>query len=567
MRYLDLFTGIGGFTLGIEQAYEDISNSSGKKQRRFPRCSSNNECKRLGQEQPTCIGFSEIDKYASAIYQKHYPEHKNYGDITKIDTKDLPEFDLLVGGFPCQAFSIAGKRKGFGDTRGTLIYDVLRIAKAKEPMFLLLENVKGLVSHDGGKTLEVILESLQELGYYVNYEIRNSKDYGVPQNRERIFFLCRHIKGLTSVGQSEKITTSESIIQEWLFQLLLNNLAEVKKLQGHASKDWVVGYLLLKEISQNPEWNAENILAGISTNSDEKSSPLAGYPWLNIVMWLSDNLGANFSELNKSTTLTAINEIIGSKTYTYSQMLKAILLATVLLRDSSKSLWDEVLSSLIVIQEDTKYARINNKNEKAIITESGTLHLSNELQDFREHFIVGHLRGTSRPQVFPITDGNPKGLEELTSGASQGYRVYGENGVNPTLASEAGGVGAKTGLVCPTIRATQHKGGDNQTLVVKIPEATVGQSINLSVPNSKTRRGRVSDVAQTLDTGMQQHTLTSEMKIRRLTPTECARLQGFPDDWHKIEGISDTQAYKCYGNAVTVNVVGEVMKRILTSSL
>jgi len=94
-------------------------------------------------------------------------------------------------------------------------------------------------------------------------------------------------------------------------------------------------------------------------------------------------------------------------------------------------------------------------------------------------------------------------------------------------------------------------------------EATVGQSINLAVPNSKTRRGRVSDVAQTLDTGMQQHTLTAEAKIRRLTPTECARLQGFPDDWHKVDGISDTQAYKCYGNAVTVNVIRDIFIKLL----
>lgn len=105
---------------------------------------------------------------------------------------------------------------------------------------------------------------------------------------------------------------------------------------------------------------------------------------------------------------------------------------------------------------------------------------------------------------------------------------------------------------------------------VAIPEATkkgyaearVGQSINLSVPNSKTRRGRVSDVAQTLDTGMQQHTLTSDMKIRRLTPIECARLQGFPDDWHK-DIVSDSQAYKCYGNAVTTNVIRAIIEKLI----
>ena len=108
-----------------------------------------------------------------------------HGDITKIDEKDIPDHDFLVGGFPCQAFSIAGKRLGFEDTRGTLFFDVARILKEKKPKAFILENVRGLVNHDGGKTLEVILSTLKEIGYSYKYAMLNAKDYNVPQNRER----------------------------------------------------------------------------------------------------------------------------------------------------------------------------------------------------------------------------------------------------------------------------------------------------------------------------------------------------------------------------------------------
>ena len=106
---------------------------------------------------PTCVGFSEIDKYAQKIYLKHFPNHQPLYDITKINVSELPDFDLLVGGFPCQAFSIAGKRRGFEDTRGTLFFEIARILRAKYPRLFLLENVKGLLSHDNGQTFRTII--------------------------------------------------------------------------------------------------------------------------------------------------------------------------------------------------------------------------------------------------------------------------------------------------------------------------------------------------------------------------------------------------------------------------
>ena len=194
MKYLSLFSGIGGFELGITKAYENLSNPSREQQGGGPLNSTNNECKQLAPQQPTCIGFSEIDKYAISIYKKHFPNHKNYGDITKIEASSLPDFDLLVGGFPCQAFSIAGKRRGFKDTRGTLFFEIARIIKEKQPRLLLLENVKGLLSHDKGQTFFTIISTLDELGYDVEWQVLNSKNHGVPQNRERVFIIG-HLRG------------------------------------------------------------------------------------------------------------------------------------------------------------------------------------------------------------------------------------------------------------------------------------------------------------------------------------------------------------------------------------
>lgn len=140
------------------------------------------------------VGYSEIDKYAIQTYEKNFPGGVNYGDATAINETELPDFDMLIGGFPCQAFSVAGRRGGFADTRGTLFFDIARIAKHKRPTYLVLENVKGLLSHDSGKTFSTILRVLSETGYDVSWSIHNSKDYGVPQNRERIYIIG-HLRG------------------------------------------------------------------------------------------------------------------------------------------------------------------------------------------------------------------------------------------------------------------------------------------------------------------------------------------------------------------------------------
>lgn len=133
------------------------------------------------------VGFSENDKFAVQLYEKNHPGVPGFGDITKIDPKKLPDFDLFTGGFPCQPFSQVGLGLGEEDIRGTLFYDIIRICKVKRPTHILLENVKGLKTNRHGKTLQTILKSLEKLGYDVIVDILNSKDFGIPQNRERVW--------------------------------------------------------------------------------------------------------------------------------------------------------------------------------------------------------------------------------------------------------------------------------------------------------------------------------------------------------------------------------------------
>jgi DNA (cytosine-5)-methyltransferase 1 len=215
MKYFDAFSGYGGFSLGIQKAYAGNQQSSEIEQDRKRGNGDSNEVANdvlsSGRTAPLCVGYSEVDKYAIQVYSKHFPTHTNYGDITKITAESLPDFDLLVGGFPCQAFSIAGKRMGFSDTRGTLFFDIARILKQKQPRLFVLENVKGLLSHEGGNTFRTIISTLDELGYDLQWQVLNSKDFGVPQNRERVFIIG-HLRGtrrpeVFPIGSSNQFNT------------------------------------------------------------------------------------------------------------------------------------------------------------------------------------------------------------------------------------------------------------------------------------------------------------------------------------------------------------------------
>lgn len=160
MRAFSLFSGIGGFDLALQRTGHEL------------------------------VGACEIDKYARSVYARRFPNVKLWQNATTIDPKDIPDFDIMCAGFPCQAFSIAGQRSGFEDTRGSLFFEIARIVKEKLPSVLLLENVRGLLNHDKGQTFATILAVLENLGYKnLRWSVLNSKDFGVPQNRERVFIV------------------------------------------------------------------------------------------------------------------------------------------------------------------------------------------------------------------------------------------------------------------------------------------------------------------------------------------------------------------------------------------
>ena len=422
IKYFSMFSGIGGFELGIQRAYSDRRQT--EKSSMDGRATANTPLNKWVGEYATCIGYSEIDKYAIKVYERnfsgensrvarkrkcdcssqgrqetldserggvpqvnrdmhHSPDcsytesnnnggHKNYGDATTIKAEKLPDFDLLVGGFPCQAFSVAGKRQGFNDTRGTLFFDIARILSEKRPRHLVLENVKGLLSHDQGKTFQTILGVLSDLGYRVEWQILNSKNFGVPQNRERIIII------------------------------------------GHLG-DGCRGQVF--PIRQD----GTRITQGQSTVSGE-------------------------------------------------------------------------------IQANTK--GINQPNiDKQI-----------------------------------LQDGKDRPIHQLNQPTHSNDRVYGTDGVSPTLNTMQGGNRQ------PFIAAQRGRGNP--------PKQTLE-------PQTEDKTNSITSVAK-------DNLVIDKPRIRRLTPKECERLQGFPDDWTKYgvgeEPISDTQRYKMCGNAVTTNVIQAVMR-------
>ena len=161
LKFMDFCAGIGAGRLGIERGMNAV-----------------------------CVGYSEIMQPSIETYKLlHGADEKNFGDLTEINTDELPSFDIMIAGFPCQTFSIIGQRQGFGDDRGQIIYHLIKILKAKDVPYFILENVKGLINHDKGNTIRVIVRSLEEAGYHTEYKLLNSVDYGVPQMRERVYFV------------------------------------------------------------------------------------------------------------------------------------------------------------------------------------------------------------------------------------------------------------------------------------------------------------------------------------------------------------------------------------------
>ena len=386
IRYFSMFSGIGGFELGLQNSKHDFKS----------------------------IGYSEIDKYAVSIYERHYPNHTNYGDATRIDTKDLPDFEFLVGGFPCQAFSIAGKRRGFNEARGTLFFEIARVLRDKQPSYFLLENVKGLLSHEGGETLETIFRVCDELGYDVSWAIYNSCDYGVPQNRERIF-----IKGY---------------------------------FRGKCGQE----VLSVPRVNKSVDEPMSNTYYGTRAGRVHKEDEI-----MNTLSCQGHNGGGSqLIQLNNDKQ-----------------------------RPQGQRIYDDNgLAVTLNAAANNNWYKINK---------------------------VGNVR----------------------PGGNQGGMVYGADGL------------------CPTQTAGQYKDP------IKIVQPVLTPDRENKRQNG--RRMKNNDEPMFTLTAQDKHGVYDGMTVRKLTPVECERLQGFPDNWTKYgkddELISDTQRYKCCGNAVTTNVITAIV--------
>ena len=426
MKFLDLFAGIGGFRLGMESA---------------------------GHE---CVGFCEIDKYARASYKAI---HNTKGeielhDITTVSDESIRGFgsvDVICGGFPCQAFSIAGHRRGFEDTRGTLFFEICRFASILRPKYLFLENVRGLLNHDGGATFETIIRTLDGLGYDVEWQVLNSKNFGVPQNRERVFIIG-HLRG-------ERTRNVFPIGRE-------------------------------------------------SEQSDRQQSKI--------------EIVGNTKNPNGTSQGT------GSVVYDSNG-----LIGTLCARDYK----EPKQVAIPVLTPDRANKRQNGRRFKT----DGEPMFTLTAQDRHGVVVENKVK-----QVGNLID------TESFGGNPHRGRVYDISGISPCLNCVGGG-----GLE-PKIRVKEAtKQG--------YAEAEIGDSVNLSHPNSKTRRGRVGkQIANTLLTGESQGVVEPDFRIRKLTPRECWRLQGFPDwAFDKAQEVnSNSQLYKQAGNSVTVNVI-EVIAREL----
>jgi len=307
MKFIDLFAGLGGTRVGFEEA-----------------------CKELGV-QAKCVFTSEIKPYAVDIYKHNFSNEEVYGDITQIKEKDIPDFDFLLGGFPCQAFSTAGKKSGFDDARGTLFFDVARIIKEKRPKGFLLENVEGLVSHDKknkddktGNTLQVIVNILEDLGYYVSWKVLNAKDFGVPQIRKRIY-ITGSLNSTVNLDDFQKTDRLFSDIKEEGLDILdtkftrkLLQLYSAKDLAGKSIKDKRGGSnnihswdLELRGVLSDNQKQLMNIL--MRERRKKKWAALKGIVWMDGMPLTLNEIYSFHNTFDKKTLKDMLDDLVDKK--------------------------------------------------------------------------------------------------------------------------------------------------------------------------------------------------------------------------------------------------------------
>lgn len=301
IRFIDLFAGLGGTRIGFTQACEELNLSS------------------------ECVFTSEIKPYAAEIYQYNFNNEKVSGDITEIHEKDIPKFDYLLGGFPCQAFSNAGKRHGFDDTRGTLFFDIARIIKYHKPTGFLLENVDGLVAHDKGNTLTTIISTLEALGYKVSWKVLNSKDFGVPQERKRIY-IVGHLLNKPNLDNFKKVKKNFSSIKENNLEPLITPFTSKlltiyeypNELMGKAIKDKRGGDnnihswdLELKGELDSEQKNLLNIL--LKQRRSKKWAEVIGIKWMDGMPLTLDQIHSFYSHIDKGELQSLLDDLVFKK--------------------------------------------------------------------------------------------------------------------------------------------------------------------------------------------------------------------------------------------------------------
>lgn len=494
MKYFSMFSGIGGFELGLANSSMDFE----------------------------CVGFSEVDIYAKAIYTNWFPDHEDWGDATEIKAEQLPEFDFLVGGFPCQAFSNAGKRLGFDDTRGTLFFEIVRVLKEKRPKYFLLENVKGLLSHDGGNTFTRMLRILSELGYDVEWEIINSKLF-VPQNRERVYLkgYFREECGREIFCQGRhcrEITDGVDVEMKWS--------PTSTRVSKFVDKDGVS--LTLTGEGQN---SGRNQLIKLN-DSDAQAQKIYDENGLASTLCGTGGGQGGKTGLYKVGNINPSKNGMAGNVYDTDGVSRAI---------TSGEGGMGGRTGLYKIGNQEVYATEVNDDKIVTSTKDGdsfavsTKIRSSKFEKMKENYVI---------------EKGIKVVGNTSAGNHHGKLVYDTEGISPTLVS---GSLHKNGL---RIKTNTTKGYD---------EANEGDSVRLCHPSSKTARGRVQgDNTGALSSSSDWGVVDKDFRIRRLTPIECERLQGFPDDYSKYgadgELISDTQRYKCLGNAVTVPVITHIVE-------
>ena len=480
-----MFSGIGGFDLALNrQDYE-------------------------------CVGYSEINEYSIQTYKKNFgKEVKNYGDATKIDTNGLPDFDLLCGGFPCQAFSIAGKRRGFEDTRGTLFFDIARIIKAKRPSYILLENVKGLLSHNKGETFSIIINTISGLGYDVQWVVLNSKFFGVPQNRERVFIIGS-VRGQSRLkilpfgkvcGETKELVYAQKSDREIARVYSPEGISPTLHLKTGGWQEPKIAVMLKQIATKRTFRTPKEINEFLRDNKGELK-----------ISWIAEKLNIPKTQVEHYFRIDDSRAI------------------------PSPDIWIKLKEILNFDDRyDLQVTEVYNKE----------IEFEQTRRVYDTNFPSPTLNATNEPKI------------QVTIKAEFQKTVYDAKGINPTIRDGHGDV---VRIAIPVLTPDRLKKRQNGRRFKENGEPSftlTGQDIHgvavLDCYNKSVHYDRTPTLTEPHHNSIRLQ--DNDLRIRKLTPLECERLQGFPDNW--TQGVSDTRRYNQLGNAVTVSVVEAIAKKI-----